>query len=509
MKPVERCAALALLCAAIPTPGARAGDGVREILESHVARNQGAIVAELVRALSIPDVASDRANIRKKGELLVELFRKRKFEAGLWETAGNPLVYAERRSTAASRTLLIYAHYDGQPVDPPLWKQDSPFVPVLRDGRVDRGGRLLADPLTVRRFENDWRLYARSSSDDTSPIIALLAAVDALDAAGRGPRSNLRVLLDGEEEAGSPSLPAAIVAHRDALAADLMLVLDGPVHASEKPTIVYGARGILTLDITVFGPKSPLHSGHYGNWVPNPAMRLAQLLASMKDDRGRTTVKGFYDGIALSADERAVLAAVPDDEPTLKRLFGIADTDAVGASLQEALQYPSLNVRGLRSAYVGAEARTVVPESAVASIDIRLVKETPAEALYAKLLDHIRGQGFHVVTDPPDDATRAAHPRIARVVRVEGGSAAYRTDLSDPQADVLYQALSREMGEAPVRVRTSGGTVPIEPFVRTLSLPAVSLPIVNFDNNQHAENENLRLGHFFRGITILGTALSF
>lgn len=504
MRSVAWCAGFLLVAGA-----ASAADGdIRRKVDGYVAAHQGEVVAELVQALSIPDVASDTANIRRKAELLAGMFRKRGFAASLLETSGNPLVYAELKNPRAERTLLLYAHYDGQPFDQKLWKQESPFKPILRDGRMEDGAKTLADFRDHRRFAPDWRVYARSASDDTSPIVAVLAAVDALQATGLAPASNLKVILDGEEEAGSASLPAAIAKHQDLLKADLLLILDGPVHPSEKPTLVYGARGILTVELTVYGPKFALHSGHYGNWVPNPALRLAQLLASMKDADGRTTVAGYYDGISFTAEDRAAMAAVPDDAAALRAKFGIGSVDKVGESLQEALQYPSLNVRGLRSAYVGEEARTVVPDQAIAAIDMRLVKETTADAIFAKFTAHVRAQGWHVVSADPDDAERARHPRIVRIVRVEGGSEAYRTSLDDPQAQRLFQALSREMGEPPVRLRTSGGTVPIEPFVRILGVPAVSVPIVNYDNNQHSENENLRLGHFFRGIAIVAIALA-
>src|SRR5690242_3167643 len=176
-----------------------------------------------------------------------------------------------------------------------------------------------------------------------------------------------------------------------------MVILDGPLHPSEQPTIVFGARGIVTLELTVYGPKFALHSGHYGNWIPNPAMRLAQLLASMKDESGRATVAGFYDTVpAFTAEERQALRSVPDDEPALLKLYGVARPDGVASSLQEALQYPSLNIRGMRSGYVGADARTIIPADATAEIDIRLVRETPAAAQLEKVLAHIRKQGFHI-----------------------------------------------------------------------------------------------------------------
>ncbi len=481
---------------------------LRKAVENYVDGHQQAIMSELVDLLSIPNIAADKPNIRRNAEFLRGMLARRGMAAEILETDGNPLVYGELRPAGATRTILFYIHYDGQPVDPSGWQQADPFIPILRTGRMEDGAKEIPDFLRLSRFEPDWRIYARSASDDKSPIVAFCAALDALRASGRAPKSNIRVVLDGEEEAGSPSITPAIGRYREKFQADVLIILDGPVHPVGRPTLNFGARGIAALELTVYGPKFALHSGHYGNWVPNPALRLAQLLSSMKDDQGRVTVEGFYGGISpLSPEERRIQEAVPDDPEELKRLFGIAGTDAVGRSLQEAMQFPSLNIRGLRSAYVGAEARTVVPSEAVASIDIRLVKETPGAALVDKVLDHIRRQGYHIVDREPDDETRARYPRIVRVAR-RGVTEAYRTEMDLPESLMVSEALHRTWGEEPVRIRTSGGTVPISQFIRTLGFPAISAPIVNFDNNQHAENENLRLGHFFKGIVSIAALLT-
>jgi acetylornithine deacetylase/succinyl-diaminopimelate desuccinylase-like protein len=262
------------------------------------------------------------------------------------------------------------------------------------------------------------------------------------------------------------------------------------------------------MELTVYGPKFPLHSGHYGNWAPNPAMRLAQLLASMKDDDGRVVIDGFYDGIELDAATREVLDSVPDDHAELKRLFGFSQPDKVGDTLQEAIQYPSLNVRGLRSAWVGAEARTIVPDTAIAALDVRLVQETPADVMYEKVARHIRSHGFHIVDQAPDDATRAAYDRIIRVARRGSGTNAFRTELDNPEARRIVDALTEMWDGAPLRIRTMGGTVPISPFIGALGFPALAVPTVNFDNNQHSPNENLRLGHFFDSIVTMAAIMT-
>jgi acetylornithine deacetylase/succinyl-diaminopimelate desuccinylase-like protein len=448
-------------------------------------------------------VATDRANIRRNAEFLRAMLDRHGMKAELLETAGNPLVYAEK-NTGAATTILYYIHYDGQPVDPPKWKQEGgPFHPLLREGRMEDGARTVADVSALRRFPDDWRLYARSASDDKAPIVALCAALDAV---GGKLASNVHVVIDGEEEAGSPSLTAAIARYRSRFAADALLILDGPLHPAGRPTLAFGARGMLTLELTVYGPKMALHSGHYGNWIPNPAVRLAQLLASMKDEQGRTVIDGFYAGVPpLSAEQRRMLRAVPDDEPALLKLFGVARPDAVGESLQEALQFPSLNVRGMRSGYV-EEPRTIIPPDATAALDVRLVKETPSARMLERIRAHIERQGYHLADSDPKDADRLRYPKLARL-KVGDTMEAYRTEPESPVAVRVAHALERMWGEPPIGIRTMGGTVPIAPFIRELGVPAVGVPLVNFDNNQHSDNENLRLGNLWSGIVTLAATL--
>lgn len=469
-------------------------DSLRARVTADVAAHEKAILAELLELLAIPNVAADKANIRRNAVHLQRLLAKHGFAAEILETGGNPLVFAEVAGggTAGLPTILYYCHYDGQPVDAKRWNQTDPFEPVVRgEGR-------------------EARIYARSASDDKGPIVALLAAFDAVGRSGLEPSrtANVKIILDGEEEASSPSLVPAIARYRDKLRADLMVILDGPGHSSGRPTVAYGARGIATLDLTVFGPSSGVHSGNYGNWMPNPAMRLAALLASMKDESGRATVSGFYDAVPpLTPEERAILDAVPDDSARMLAAFGVAAPEPAFPKLQYALQYPTLNVRGLASAFVGANARTIVPDRATAALDIRLVKETDAADLIAKLRAHVERQGYHLVDSDPDAATRARHAKIARLSLNGPIINAFRTPVSDPRARAIVASLTRTFGEPPVQLRTLGGTVPIAPFIDALGFPAVIVPIVNFDNNQHEENENLRLGALLDGIVTLAAVL--
>jgi acetylornithine deacetylase/succinyl-diaminopimelate desuccinylase-like protein len=374
---------------------------------------------------------------------------------------------------------------------------------------MEEGGKDVPGFRQLQKFDPDWRLYARSVADNKAPIVALCAALDALKASGVAPSSNVRVLLDGEEESGSPGLSRALPKYQDRLKADLLVLFDDPVHPSGQPTVIFGARGGLSMELTTFGPKFGVHSGHYGNWVPNPGMRLARLLASMKDDEGRVQVKGFYDGVEpLHPEEQAMLDAVPDDPASLIKLFGIAAPERPGLTLQQALQLPALNVRGLSSAYTGPDARTIIPDVATASLDIRLVKETPVREMAQKVLAHIRAQGFHVIESNPSDPMRASHPRLVKVV-MGAGTNAYRTSPLLPEARLVTATLERMFGQRPVQIRTSGATLPAAAMlVEAIGFPAVSLPIVNFDSNQHSENENLRLGHLFTGIRSIAAVLT-
>lgn len=483
--------------------GVEAQPDLRVSTKAWVDAHRPQILAELTTLLSIPNIAADRPNITRNADHLRGMLERRGFRAELLETPGNPLVYGDMQVPGATRTLLLYAHYDGQPVDAKAWTQPNPFTPVVRTGRVDQGGREVAD-VAAGAIQDDWRIYARSASDDKSPIVALCAALDALKASRLAPTSNLRVILDGEEEASSPSLGPAIGRYRDKLRADLMIIFDGPAHTSGKPTVVFGARGIATFNLTVFGPISGVHSGNYGNWIPNPAQRLASLLASMKNDDGKVTVAGFYDGLApLTAEERAMLDAVPDDSARMLETFGVAAPERAFGRLQDAVQAPTLNVRGLASAHVGAGARTIIPDSATAAIDIRLVKETRGEDLIEKVKAHVRAQGYVLVDGEPDAAARATHGKLARMTVSDTITNAFRTPPSNPMARAVVTAIERTCGAPPVRLRTLGGTVPIAPFIDALGFPAVLVPVVNFDNNQHEENENLRLGHLFDAIVTM------
>jgi len=362
------------------------GFPAREYRRTH----ESEIVGELADLLSIPNVASDTVNIRRNASKLVEMMARRGIEARLLEGNGPPAIFGELKTTGAIRTIGFYAHYDGQPVDPSKWTGD-PFKPILRDKPLEAGGRVITFPKHGERFDPEWRLYGRSASDDKAPIIAMLSALDALKASNARPTANLKFLFDGEEEAGSPHLGDITNRNKGLLGADVWICADGPVHQSRRQQIYFGVRGVVTVDLTVYGANRALHSGHYGNWSPNPAMRLAKLLASMKDDSGRVLIQSFYEGAApLGDDEKKALKEMPDTDADLMREYGLARTDGEGRSLAELINEPSLNIDGLRSEDVGRQSRTIIPAEATATLDLRLVKGIEPRHQVERLIAHHR-----------------------------------------------------------------------------------------------------------------------
>jgi acetylornithine deacetylase/succinyl-diaminopimelate desuccinylase-like protein len=475
-------------------------------------KNEDRIVRELTEFLAIPNVASDTVNIQKNAAHLVEILEARGIETHLLPIAGRgPVVFGKLMAPDAKRTVIFYAHYDGQPVDPAAWTDGKPFEPVLRSDAIEADGKRIPFPDKDAKhpagYSDNWRVYARSSSDDKSPIVALLAAIDALRAQRIQLGVNLRVLLEGEEEAGSTNLERTLELHKNLLGGDLLITADGPVDQSGRPLVFFGNRGDIGLDITVFGPLRALHSGHYGNWAPNPAMELSRLLGAMKDENGRVLIEGYYDDVApLSELEKNALEQMPNNEAELQRELGIAKPEGGGRKLVELIQQPSLNIRGLRSAYVGEHAQNVVPEKAEASIDARLVKGEDPRKKFEQIADFLRKQGFYVVDHEPSLEERRGHARIAKLTD-QGGYRASRTAMDLPVSKALVQVVQDATGGNAVVTPTLGGTAPMYIF-EDLGLPWIGVPIVNYDNHQHSSDENLRLGHFWRGIEIYAAILA-
>ncbi|MDX1404250.1 MAG: M20/M25/M40 family metallo-hydrolase [Woeseiaceae bacterium] len=478
-------------------------DTIRALAENHKKQ-----AIELYREfLSLPNDANYPDDIQRLVEWMETAFSQRRFDVQRIATAGSPLLFAERRISDQLPTVLIYLQADGQPVDPSAWFQEDPYTPVLKEPVEGGGFERIPWGVLESAYDPDWRVFARSASDSKGPMAQFMVAMDLFDQAGFEFAYNMKVIIDTEEEMGSPNLPDAVLANRDLLASDMLLIFDGPPHPSNKPTVGFGARGIVTITLVTYGPKVPQHSGHYGNFVPNPAFHMTRILSSMKSADGRVTIPGFYDGVSISDEVRAVLEAVPDNEEQILRDMGLIKHDAVAPSLQEAIQYPSLNIRGLSSGWVGKESRTIIPATATAEIDMRLVKESDYRYLLGLVRSHIEDLGYYVIDREPTDAERLEHADIVSFTH-EFSYSAYRSDM-DAAAGRLARAGMRHLyGEEPILIRTSGGSVPISPFVETLGVPAAKVPTVNIDNNQHSPNENIRLGNFIEGIAILMSVLS-
>lgn len=459
-------------------------------------------ISNLREFLSLPNDAHFPKDIKKNIDWMQTAFAERGFNVELLPTTGEiPIMLVSASYPKAEKTVLIYLQADGQPVDPSKWSQEHPFTPVLKAKSESGEWEIIDWSKLEGDINEDWRVFARAAADAKGPIIMFLSALDAMKAAKFTPGYNIKVIVDFEEELGSPRLPDAVTKYSEQLASDMLIIYDGPPHITNEPTLKFGARGIADVTITVFGPRVPQHSGHYGNYAPNPAFRLSQLLASMKDEQGRVTIPGFYDGIEIDAATKTILEAVPDDETMIMQKVGIAETDKVGNNYQEAIQYPSLNIRGMRSAWVGEEKRTIVPATATAEIDVRLVLESDPERLISLIKKHIESKGYYLTKGEPTEEERLKYPMIAAF---DYGISykAFRTPFDSETGIWLSNAFKNLFGKEPIKIRTSGGSIPISPFVSTLGIPAVGVPTVNPDNNQHSPNENIRLGNLKRGIRI-------
>lgn len=510
MRPLHGLVAALILAVLAPARSAGADEALRRRVRAFRVAHETDILRELMDFLTMPNVASDSANIRRNADHLMKLLAERGIRARLLESpaGGPPAVYGELRTPGARRTVVMYAHYDGQPVRPADWASD-PWTPVLRRSV---GGETVPLPAPGQQagasgpgVDPELRIWARSASDDKAPIIAFLAAIDALRAAKIEPSVNIKFFFEGEEEDGSSHLEPLLARHARLLAADAWIFCDGPRHPSGAFQVVLGVRGIVGVNLTTFGPARTLHSGHYGNWAPNPIAQLVDLLASMRDGSGRVTIAGLLDDVVPpTAGERAAIAALPDGDEAMRQSLSLAWTEGDGARLPERLMLPAVNFTGIRAGGVGADTTNAIPSEASAAIDFRLVpRQTPAR-VRAVVEEHVRKQGFTIVHERPTDEQRRKHPRLVQM-SWEEGYAALRTPVSHPFVQAVLRAVEEGSGQRPLVVPTMGGSLPLDRFARTLGKPLVIVPMVNSDNNQHAANENLRIQNLWDGIELYAT----
>ena len=463
--------------------------------EQALARRHRAIAEGLAAFVRVDTVSQQADRVRLGADWLAAAMRDRGIPGRVIETGGNPAVFGEISVPGARRTLLVYCHYDVKPAPAEEWRQPSPFQPVLRrTASPDEPSVELAGVADAELASH--RLFGRGASDDKGPIWAHLEAIDLMRGLGIAPAVNVKLIFDGEEEVGSPCFGAFTEAHRDLLAADLALVTDGPKDGSGRPTVAFGARGILALELTLEGARRDVHSGNFT--VPNPAWALVGLLGSMAAPDGTPLVEGLEaDVVPPTRAELGMLGAIPLDRAALERELGVA---LPGEYLERLMFRSTLTIRGLSAGFTGALAQTIIPNRATVALDVRLVKNQRVDAVYRRIVEHIRAQGFHVIESADEPLPDALRGRAVRVVERRGYDPA-KTPADLPVSRAVIEAVERAHGGEPaVVLPTMGGSVPLWAFTDILGLPTIVVPYANANNRQHSPNEHLRLDHLFQGV---------
>ena len=475
-------------------------------------KNQLRWLKEYTEFLSTPNVLGDSVNIIRNANHISKMLSSLGVQAELLHSGKRgsaPAVFGEVKTPGATTTIALYAHYDGQPVNPKQWAEGlEPFTPALLTDRLDKGGKKIPFPNESEKIDPQWRLYARGSSDDKAGVYAIIKAYEVLKNTGMKPTVNIKFFFEGEEEAGSINLGEIFNRYKDKLKTDLWIISDGPRHISGKKQVVFGVRGDVNVDLKVYASKRPLHSGNYGNWAPNPAMRLAQLLASMKDGNGNVLVEGFYDDvIPFSETEKIALAKIPSVENALQEDLALGKPDGSGKTFMELLSLPTLNINGMASGNVGSMASNQIPTEATAVLDLRLVAGNDVDRQIKKVTDHIIKQGYTVIDHEPTDAERRQYPLLAKITKRGHGYNAQRTPMDFPIAQRVTKAVETTVNYEPVKVPSLGGSLPLFLFEQILGAKPITVPLVNYDNNQHAENENVMLQYLWDGIETMAAIM--
>jgi acetylornithine deacetylase/succinyl-diaminopimelate desuccinylase-like protein len=490
----------ALALVALTSQAAHA-DAIADKVRLYRAAHEMEIVTDFMNLLALPDVATNVPDVERNAAYIESLLKFRGFRTKILSAAPDtpPSVFAELDTPGAARTVLFYAHYDGQPVNQKGWIIE-PFRPQIRTALPE------AKPVDWQAaktpLDPDWRIFGRASGDDKATIEAFIQGFDALKAAGIKPAVNIKLLYEGEEEQGSPHLAKIVADNLALLRCDLLIMGDGPMHQSGRQMINFGNRGIASFEATIYGPNKPLHDGHYGSWAPSPTVMIAELVTSLRDDEGHILIPHFTDDVApLSPAVKRALAAMPPVEASLKKALGLGRT--IGPPrLADGYMLPTLNVRAIHGGDEGPNAANAIPIEANASIDIRLAPgETPAR-VHALVENYLTSQGWFIVRDDPDLATRLAHPKVIRIVWDKGESEATITPLDYPPARAVAAAIGRTVGYPVIELPISGGSSGMADIVNLLHTPMVGVSIANYDDNQHAQNENLRLGNLWDGMEV-------
>jgi acetylornithine deacetylase/succinyl-diaminopimelate desuccinylase-like protein len=431
-------------------------------------------LADLMRLIRQPSISAQNIGVQECAAIEETLLRDAGLETRLLETSGHPMVYGEWLHQPGKPTVLFYGHYDVQPPDPlDLW-QSPPFEPEIRDGRI----------------------YARGVADNKAQHFSHIAAIRAwMKTAGSLP-VNVKVLLEGEEEVGSPHLDETILAHRDLLAADLVYTSDGPVTDDQYPEIAFGVRGLLYIELRATGPNRDLHSGHWGGVSPNPIWELVRLLNTMIDDQNHILIEGFYDNVLEpTPGARAAMDRLPFDiSEAIGRigLSGMVPPDDLPYA-DRIMTRPTLNIAGFTGGYGGPGSKTIIPSTATVKIDMRLVPEQTPDEIWEKIDAHV--------------ATHGAGKNI-ELVRLDGGMLPSFTPVEHPLADVVREAVTAGFGKAPIDIPLVGGSLPDATWTKTLGIPSFLVPYGAPEQANHSPNESYRVERLWQGITTSATLLS-
>ena len=429
----------------------------------YVDQHRDRFLNELFVLLRQPSISTQNVGVAECAQLLKGQVEAVGVPARILPTGGHPVVYGELSAPGAKRTILIYGHYDVQPPEPlELWNT-PPFEPTIRDGRI----------------------WGRGTGDNKGQFFAHVKAVEAvLTVAGRLP-VNVKFLFEGEEEVSSRNLRRFIEGNRGMLAADYCFCSDGPMLPRDQPTILFGVRGILHVEVSLKGANRDVHSGNLGVFVPAPAWRLVHFLNTLKDAEGRILIKGFDDAVAPPTPlERETLRKIPFD-PTVLTGLGLppAPAEAGGDFFERLMFKPAMNVCGLTSGYQGPGTKTIVPHRASAKIDMRLVVNQDPDDIFEKFVAHAEAHGFQDL-------------QIER----QGGFYPSRTPLDHPLGAAAARAVRQGFGKEPILQPCMGGSDPDYYFTRVLGIPRVNVPYAPHDENNHAPNESIMVEGFFSGI---------
>jgi acetylornithine deacetylase/succinyl-diaminopimelate desuccinylase-like protein len=439
---------------------------------AYIDANRQSFIDRLVDYLRRPSISAHGVGMGEVAAFLVDLLSGLGLETQTVATPGWPVVLARRHATPGKPTVLLYGHYDVQPPDPLDEWVSPPFEPTVRDGR----------------------LYARGVGDNKGQHFAQILAIESLLACSGSLPCNVIVLLEGEEEVGSPHMPEFVRQHRDQLAADLVITADGPVHEDGQSCIRYGVRGVVSFELRARGANQDLHSGNWGGVAPNPLWTLVHLLATMKNERGEITIDGFYDNVLPpTALERAALDHLPVDVAGVMAELGLTRLDQpLDRPLYDRLAlWPTLTINGLHGGYGGPGSKTVLPSAAFAKCDIRLVEGQTPEEIFAKVEAHVK-----------------RHAPTVEVIR-QGSMAPSKTPLDSPFAGPLAAAITAAQGKPPLHIPSMGGSLPDYVFTKILGIPAFVIPYANPDEANHAPNENLELDRFIAGVKTGAALLAY